>query len=253
MSSFKETQMAFVEHIRDPLNNRYESDIEDRRLQIYRELFFNNILGFLSSGFPVLEEIYGEQKWQELARKFFAKHDNRSPYFVDISKEFVEYLSNEHEMVDSDPEFVQELAHYEWLELAVSIRKSEQKADVHDFSHIDGSVLPKQIVFSDLATLASYHYPVHQISRTFQPDKPAEPTYLVVYRNSEDEVNFTLLNAVSAHLLTLIQSAEQASVDELVAKMIEALPQLPQEQIKSGTLDTIRQFLQQQILLVPAD
>lgn len=253
MSSFKETQYAFVEHIRDPANNAYEGGIEDRRLQIYRELFFNNILGFLSSGFPVLKDIYGDEKWQVLARKFFSQHDSRSPYFVDISKEFVEYLSNEYEMTDADPGFLQELAHYEWLELAVSIRKSVQNSVVFKQSDALKIAIPETVIFSDLATLASYQYPVHQLSITHQPEAPLEITYLVVYRNTKDEVNFTLVNAVSAHLLTLIQQSERANVAELIKNMTTALPQLPEEQVRTGALDTIEQFLQQQILLVPAD
>lgn len=253
MASFKETQYAFVEHIRDPQNNAYDGGIENRRLQIYRELFFNNILGFLSSGFPVLEEIYGEENWQALARKFFSQHDSRSPYFVDISKEFVEYLSNEYQMTETDPAFLQELAHYEWLELAISIRKSDQNATIFDESDNSISTLPETVIFSELATLASYQYPVHQLSNTYQPDVNEEITYLVVYRNALDEVNFTLVNAVSAHLLTLIQQSEQANVVELIDNMTIALPQLPEEQVRTGTVDTIRQFLKQQILLVPSD
>lgn len=253
MTSFKDTQYAFVEHIRDPENNAFEGGIESRRLAIYRELFFNNIVGFLSSGFPVLEEIYGERNWKNLARKFFSQHDSRSPYFVDISKEFVEYLSNEYEMTDSDPEFLQELAHYEWLELAISIRKSVQTAAVFPVTEASENTIPKSVTFSELATLASYQYPVHQLSKTFQPQEPAEITYLVVYRNDLEEVNFTLLNSVSAHLLTLIQQSERALVTELIDNMINALPQLPEDQVRTGTLDTITQFLNQQILLVPSD
>ena len=242
-----------MQHIRDPDSNAYTDNIEDRRMQIYRELFFNNIVGFLSSGFPVLAKIYGQQNWQLLARKFFAQHDCRSPYFVDISKEFVEFLSNEYQMTETDPAFLQELAHYEWLELSVSIRKSNQHAACYDESELGQGALPKSVVFSDLATLASYQYPVHQISSDYQPDKPAETTFLVVYRNDQEQVNFTLVNAVSAHLLTYVQQSESADVAGLVEKMLVALPQLPQEQIKTGTLDTIRQLLKQQILLVPAD
>lgn len=253
MTSFKETQYALVEHIRDPANNAFEGGIENRRLQIYRELFFNNIVGFLSSGFPVLEGIYGEENWKVLARKFFAQHDSRSPYFADISKEFVEYLSNEYEMTDTDPVFLQELAHYEWLELAISIRKSDQKAVVFEGTEASKTIIPETIVFSDLATLASYQYPVHQLSKTYQPEEPAEITYLVVYRNDQEEVNFTLINTVSAHLLTLIQQSEGSQTTELIKNMIKALPQLPEDQVRTGTLDTIKQFLKQQILLVPSD
>ena len=196
MKSLRETQHAFIQHIKNPEDNPFDHGIEDRRLKIYRELFFNNILSFLSSGFPILESLYSEQQWKDLARIFFIKHDCRSPYFIDISKEFVEFLSNEYKLSESDPIFMRELAHYEWLELDVSVRKSSQMTKKWDgFSPIT------QVQMSDLATLVSYQYPVHQISAEFSPSQSSEIVYLVVYRDTTDKVNFTLINAVSAHLL----------------------------------------------------
>jgi hypothetical protein len=151
MKSLRETQDAFIQHLKNPQANPFDGGIEDRRLKIYRELFFNNILGFLSSGFPVLESLYSEQQWKVLARNFFSEHECRSPYFIDISKEFVEYLSSEYELGEFDPVFMRELAHYEWLELDVSIRKSNQTAKAWD-----GHSQLTQIQMSDLASLVSY-------------------------------------------------------------------------------------------------
>ena len=58
--SFQATQNAFMQHIRDPEKHPKVYGIEDRRMKIYRELFFNNISGFLDSGFPVLASM-GEE------------------------------------------------------------------------------------------------------------------------------------------------------------------------------------------------
>jgi hypothetical protein len=247
MTSFRETQHAFIQHIKNPEANSFDGGIEDRRLKIYRELFFNNILGFLSSGFPVLESLYSEQRWQALARSFFIEHTCRSPYFVDISKEFVEYLSSEYELGEFDPLFMRELAHYEWLELDVSIRKSSQTAQTWD-----GHSPIIQVQMSDLASLVSYQYPVHQISSDFYPSQASEIVYLVVYRDATDEVNFTLINAVSALLLNTILQHGVATVDLLSETMIEAMPQLDVQQITESLQQVLQQLLKQEILL-PAD
>jgi hypothetical protein len=247
MKSFQDTQHAFIQHIKNPQANPFDGAIEDRRLKIYRELFFNNILGFLSSGFPVLESLYSEQQWKLLARKFFIEHECSSPYFIDISKEFVEYLSSEYELSESDPVFMRELAHYEWLELDVSVRKSNQIAKAWD-----GHSKVIQVQMSDLASLVSYQYPVHQISTDFQPSQVSEIVYLVIYRDALDEVNFTLVNAVSAHLLNTIVQQELTTVDSLTEMMIEAMPQLGVQQITESLQQVLQQLLHQEILF-PAD
>ncbi|MGJ8680851.1 HvfC/BufC family peptide modification chaperone, partial [Paraglaciecola sp.] len=51
MKTFQQTQSEFIAHIKDPDANPYIGQIDDARLNVYRELFFNNVLGFLSSGF----------------------------------------------------------------------------------------------------------------------------------------------------------------------------------------------------------
>ena len=44
---FQKKQYAFAAHIRDPENNPAPTGIEDRRMGVYRELFFNNLLNLL--------------------------------------------------------------------------------------------------------------------------------------------------------------------------------------------------------------
>lgn len=244
MKAFQQTQLAFIEHLKNPEANEFNHGIEDRRMKVYRELFFNNVVGFLSSGFPVLESLYSEQAWLALARRFFSEHECRSPYFVDISKEFVEYLSNEYRPNENDPPFLSELAHYEWLELAMSIKKTSEEVRFWD-----GQSEVNRIRFSELATLVSYQFPVHQIRPDFQPQEPGEPVYIVVYRDNNDSVNFTLVNAVTAHLLNIVQQSSVIDVENVIARMREALPQLPEQQVEQGSKDTIRQLLAQQILV----
>ena len=50
-ADFRQLQRQFSAHIRDRDTFDYPG-IEDRRLRVYRELFYNNIEGFLRRGFP---------------------------------------------------------------------------------------------------------------------------------------------------------------------------------------------------------
>jgi uncharacterized protein len=246
MADFTDIQRAFVAHLKNPDVISFDSDIEERRLTIYRDLLFNNIVSFLNSGFPVLKSLYHEDSWLILARQFFSQHHCRSPYFTDISLEFVEYLSTEHQFNNFDPPFLSELAHYEWLELSISIRKNPESLPIWQLNE---HKLPHVIRFSPLASLVSYNYPVHQISVDFQPKKPSDPLYLVVFRNNVDEVNFTLVNQVSAHLLNVIQQNEMMGISKILEEMQLALPQLEAITLAKFVQDFVEQMLQQQILL----
>jgi len=47
-SNFQDKQYAFAAHIRDPENTVAPEGIEDRRIAIYRTLFFNNLNNLLA-------------------------------------------------------------------------------------------------------------------------------------------------------------------------------------------------------------
>ena len=67
---FQQKQYAFAAHIRDPHNTQAPDGIEDRRMAIYRELFFNNLRSLLSNMFPVLKKLHTPERWNVLVRQF---------------------------------------------------------------------------------------------------------------------------------------------------------------------------------------
>lgn len=244
--SFEQVQQQFMAHIRNPDGVPEVQGIEDRRLKIYRDLFFNNIKGFLNTGFPVLASLLSAEDWERLARQFFIHHDCRSPYFVDISKEFVEYLANEREPQSYTFPFMAELAHYEWLELDVSVRKSES------LQFWDGDTDISEFAFSPVAELVSYQWPVHQISPEYIPSEAsAEANFYVVHRTVDFDVTFTQINQVTAHLLSTVIASETISLPELTDMMQQALPHFPEEQIQQATLEIVSQMLQSEIFILP--
>lgn len=214
-ADFQEKQLAFAAHIRDPARNSPPDGIEDRRMAIYRELFFNNLYKLLGSTFPVLRKLHSEGEWRALVREFMVRHRAQTPYFLEIPQEFLVFLESEHVATDEDFPFLLELAHYEWAELALSI--SEASDDLTQID-TDGDLLQGVPVRSALAWSLSYRFPVHRISPDFKPDKPGEqPTFLAIWRKPDDELGFMELNPVSARLLELIDSNErERSGEELL-------------------------------------
>ena len=112
-------------YLRDPAHNPPPEGVESRRLKIYEDLVYNNIEGFISSGFPVLRSLYEDEDWHSMVRCFIDQHQCHSPYFLEISQEFVQFLMQDYQLRAADPVFMAELAHYEWVELALDIAQEE--------------------------------------------------------------------------------------------------------------------------------
>ena len=199
---FQEKQFAFAAHIRDPRNVPAPGGIEDRRMSIYRELFFNNLRSLLANMFPVLKKLHSTDRWNGFIRQFMQHHRAETPYFLQLPQEFLAFLQNEYEPQDDDFPFLVELAHYEYIELALSI--SEAENDLSDINP-EGDLLAAVPVKSALAWVYAYTYPVHRITTDYLPDAPAEqPVYLAVYRRGDDTVGFLELNPITAQLLNAV-------------------------------------------------
>ena len=217
---FQDKQYAFAAHIRDPEHRPAPDGIEDRRMAIYRKLFFNNLRNLLAKNFPVLRKLHSDEHWDRFIRQFMQNHQAKTPYFLELPEEFLNFLRNEYERQDDDFPFLLELAHYEYIELALSISTESNKLDDVD---PEGDLLTNIPVKSVLTWVYAYHYPVHRISKEFQPTEPAEqPIYLAVFRQSDDKVAFLELNSVSASLLNAIQENDTGRSGEELLREIAA-------------------------------
>ncbi len=246
-SSFTKTQYEFAAHIRDPENNPKPADIEDRRMEIYRGLFYRNIEGFIAGGFPVLRKLYNDDHWHSMVRDFIANHQSLSPYFLEISQEFLKYLQEEHAAQDYDPPFLLELAHYEWVELALSVATDE--VDMHNIDP-NADLLAGRPAISPLAWLLHYQWPVHQLSPDYQPEAPPEQaTYLIVYRDRQDTVRFVLLNPITACLLSNLQENPNLTGQTALQRIAEDMQHPNPQTVINGGLQALEQLKSQGIIL----
>ena len=244
---FQEKQYALAAHIRDPDNNPVPEGADDRRMGIYRELFFNNLRSLLGRTFPVLRKIHTQDRWNRLVREFMARHESQTPYFLEIPREFLDFLEREHEAQEDDFPFLAELAHYEWVELALSIEQ-----DGNDGMTFDpvGDLLDCVPVKSRLAWLVTYRFPVHRISPEFLPrEEGSQPTYLAVCRKSNDDMDFMELNAVTARLLELIESDKGKSGRALLAELAEEIAYQDRDAFIAHGRQALEQMRDAEILL----
>ena len=218
--SFQDKQYAFAAHIRDPEHRPAPEGIEDRRMAIYRDLFFNNIRSLLAKNFPVLRKLHNDDHWDRFIRQFMRLHQARTPYFLELPEEFLTFLRVEYEHQVDDFPFLVELAHYEYIELALSISTETSNLDGVD---PDGDLLTNIPVKSVLTWVYAYQYAVHRISADYQPGKPEDqPVYLAVYRQDNDKVSFLELNPVTASLLNAIEENEAGRSGEDLLREIAA-------------------------------
>jgi hypothetical protein len=247
LPEFTRRQYAFAAHIRDPEHQPAPDDIEDRRMQIYRELFYNNVEGFLSGTFPVLRKIHSDGDWHTLVRDYFAHHRSQTPLFLEIPREFLTWLKRERGGQPGALPFLYELAHYEWVELAVTIAEEPlEPADIDT----QGNLLTGIPVLSPLAWQLAYAYPVHKIGPEFLPDAPAAtPTFLVVYRDRNDEVGFMEINPVTKRLLELLEYDNNRSGQELLHSIADEMSHPQPEIVINGGHETLKDLLAKGIVL----
>jgi len=244
---FIRRQYAFAAHIRDPEANPAPADVEDRRMGIYRELFFNNVNEFLAGTFPVLNRIYGPAAWAVLVREYFSTHRAHSPLFLQMPREFLNYLEAERGERADDPPYLWELAHYEWVELALSVDSRELGDTPADAG---GDLLAGHPVLSPLAWPLAYRFPVHRIGVDFQPaEPPDQPTYLVVYRDRDDDVGFLELNPVTARLIELLNADVPPTGAEALARIAAELNHPDPGVVVEGGLQILNDLKTRDIVL----
>ncbi len=238
-AGFRALQARFAGHIRDPDGIAKPDGVAPERMQVYVDLFYNNIEGLLAGFFPVLRQILDDPGWHGMVRGFIRDYRCRTPYFLEIAREFLAYLNDGREQQAADPPFLRELAHYEWVELALNISE-EQVPDslVPDLAAGDSA----RMRLSPLAWALQYSYPVHRISPESVPDgAPELPTFLVVYRNREDSVRFLEINGLTFLLLEQLRAAgpQGMTFQEVLAAVAGLAPDIDAAMLRSGASDTL--------------
>lgn len=213
-------QLMLARWIRDPQAAEPPPGIEPRRLAVYRELVRANLDGLLSSQFPVLRRLRDPPFWDALLDGFLREHRAQTPLFPELGQEFIAYLGRRAAEGRGDPPFLVELAHYEWVELALALAEAGAAPDGLD---PDGDLLDGVPVLSPLAWPLAYAWPVDRIGSAFQPETPPpQPTLLLAQRTADHAVRFAGLDPLGYRLLQRIGAEPATGRAHLVALAAEA-------------------------------
>lgn len=196
-------QQALTRYLRDPEYEAPPAAMNAARVNVYRDLVFNNVSQLLGSTFPVLIRIIGQERWRMLIRGFLRDYRAQTPKFGEIAEEFVGYLASEPAVLSEGdwPAFLVELAHYEWVEMV--LQQSDAEAlPASDPAHL----LDRPLQVSALAWPLAYTWPVQILSPDHQPSTPpAQPTLLLVRRAVDFSVKFSELSPLAWRLLQRIE------------------------------------------------
>lgn len=191
--TLRHQQFTLARHLRDPAVNPPPPGVEERRLKVYRELFYSAIEGLLAGGFPVLRQTLGDARWQARVRHFYAHYRSQTPLFTEIGEAFIDYLQT----IELDAPWQLELAHYEWIEAQLYLSDAEDPP--HDPR---GDLLDGEPLLSCVARVLAYRWPVERIGPDHQPSEaPPAPTLLLVYRDAGLQVRFARLAPLAWQLL----------------------------------------------------
>lgn len=259
LSKHLSVQRLLAKHIRDPKTANGQFDA--RRLSVYQELFFNNVEGFLSNSFPVLKSLFDSASWQNLARRFFIEHSCESPHFIEISEEFLQFLSQTPEALPKP--WMLELAHYEWVELAASISdvltEKQREEGIELISSLHSGSTRAEALLSDWTLVLpqhcfplAYNYPVHTVSSNNQ-SVAQQATFLIVYQIEEFEIKFLQSDALTVHWLSSLQTVESISMLDLRALLTGDSINLTQEDADNYLIHAIPDLVRRGCLQVQSN
>ncbi len=206
MLDFQRYQQEFTAHIRNPNVHKKPAGVVPARMAVYREAVFNNIFESVSVCFPVCQAVIGKRVWRNLLKNFVKSYPAQSPIFREIPQQFLAFLNTQ----PSQPAFLAALAHYEWVELAVSALQAES-IKLSKNTHL----LSEKPVLTLAHMLLEYDFAVQKIAKGKLP-KTTEKTYLLVFRNAKFEVKFIELNPTTFQLLQLLEKNEMTGEQALM-------------------------------------
>ena len=240
-AAYQVIQRQFASYIRDPAINDVPTGVEQRRMDIYKRLFFNNIASFCTKAFKTFRPFVDDTGWNSLIRGFMREHACTSPYFKDIPIAFVDYLSGCEEMIDQYP-FVQEMCHLDAIRMQLRLAPDAPKC-----MRLEISEQSTHLRLSPTVRLLSYAWPVHKLTPSnWNGEKPKAITWLIAFRGPNDRVEVLVTNAHTFRMLEILNDPKTLSS---LSNQLSREFRLGQTALLSKLIPTTRALQKKGILL----
>lgn len=137
------------------------------------------------------------------------------PLFTRIAGVFVDYLRQRGEY---RPAWQAELAHFEWSETRLYLAEPDDPPYRREGDLLDGVPL-----LSSLALPLGYRWPVHRLEEDVAlAEAPAEPTLLLMHRDSSHRMHTARLTPLAYRLLESLARRRLSGREHLAALALEA-------------------------------
>lgn len=195
--SFSDIQRQFTRYLRDPGRAPLPTGTDLRGMRFYARSYRRKLRRLLETRSPVLAEVLGGDTLSSLIDDYVRLPREWLGGKSSFEEAFVQYLDEE-SAGRGLPPFIPELAHFSMK--ATLVPGSPGVIEDNDFDR-DGDLLGSVPVFSPVAKLLTYEWPVHRIGADFLPEtRPAQATRLIVYRDRKGHVGWIELNRWAADI-----------------------------------------------------
>ncbi|MSR14455.1 MAG: DUF2063 domain-containing protein [Gammaproteobacteria bacterium] len=244
--AFIRAQHELTRHLRDPTTYSRPPALPEPRVAVYRKAVIHNIERFMADNFPRIKEILDPGIWESMIRDYFIRHRANTPTFAKLPQEFLDYLRVERQ-TQSDPPFLYELAHFDWLENVIAT--DERRIDLTG-TDVNGALLDDEIAVNPIHRVEVYRFPILALGPQYQPAlPPTAPTNIVAFRDAEHRYAVLELNAVALQLFTTIKEQPRIRARTVLLGIAAGLGHPTPEAVIAGGLDILSRMRQRGLIL----
>ena len=241
-NDFRQYQFALARHLRDPLGVPAPEGVSVAEALACTQEMAANLNELLMPAFAITRAVLGEDLWQHTLRLFLHDAPTHSPWATAVQEAYVKFLGH-NTLVQHLPPWLEDLAHYEWLQCAVAA------ADVTWPAHDPhGDLRTGVVVLNPSHVEVMYDWPVQRINLTHKPFE-MQPTYLSIVRDMRDKVRVVESSRFRRHLVDMLRQGqtgaqaftalaqwlEHPDVDTFIQEGMPVLKQLQREGVVLGT------------------
>lgn len=236
-------------HLRDPAQQPCPDNFDFAAAKLYRELLVGNFDAALRACFPLWIKSMGDTQYDYWRDSFIAEHACRSPLFRQIPDEFLAYLTTHQNALVAILPYALELAHFEWLELALGVAEADL---IPHPTEAQGDPWRCEAVLNPVHALVQYQYPVQRLAHATwidPPDLEPQTTSLLVYRDPQNTVQVIELDDLGLRILATLGAAPTSGQNILAQWQEDGLLVENANAVGESIRDFLQRMLQMGVLL----
>ena len=226
LNDFRQFQFALARHLRDPLGAPAPVGVQAAHASACTQDMVAHLCDVLAPAFPVTHALLGDDLWEHAVRLFLKDAPSHAPWASAVQRAFVDHVCESPEM-QSLPAWLQDLAHFEWLQSAVSTTPVTWPA-----FNATGDTLHHAVVLNPTHVEAAYEWPVHGINTDHKPDD-MQSTYVSMLRDPQDELHVLESSVFRGQLLDLLREGQTGEQAFMVLAMWLSYPE-PEAFVREG-------------------